>query len=254
MLSYCQEIKDIIEFGDVTEENLLKVLPHMNLSPYEELTNFQAFCSNGMSVVCVSPGLTEVYQKFKAKGVYQNILNLFTICEENITQKLWLDNKNKVVYIYNLFNYLPRVKDQIDEENIIIWEKIKPLNSLKSEEIANTIEKDIIKFLWDIGRALHGLHKNGIVHGDARVDNIGIKNGNYVLFDFDASKKVDMYTYTSTHLMNKDYNDFITSINFNLGTEKFNNIKEFIPDPSCFFISFLENKEVLEYVKELYFL
>ena len=246
---YCQEIIDIIEFGDVTEENLLKVLPHMKLSPYDKLTGFQALCSNGMSVVYVSSELADVYQQFHGKGVYKNILSLLTSCTETITYPLWIDNKNKIEKSYNIFEFLPTIKGQIDESNIIIWGKIIPLNSLSKIEIETTIVKNIVKFLWDIGRALYGLHKNGIVHCDARVDNIGLKNRNFVLFDFDASKKVDMIDdYTSSQLMYKDYNDFITSIKFNLEAEKFNNIKEIIPDPSYFLMSFLENKEVLDYV------
>ena len=73
---YSQGFKNIIEFGDVQEDELISVLPFMDLSPYTLSEDFQAKSSNGMSFVCVTPEFDEVYQKFKGNHTVKNINNI----------------------------------------------------------------------------------------------------------------------------------------------------------------------------------
>jgi serine/threonine protein kinase len=251
---YSQGFKNIIEFGDVLEDELISILPFMGLSPYTLSEEFQAKSSNGMSFVCVTPELNEVYQKFKGKNTVRNINNVLTTCESSINYTIWLDKKKYITKEYDLFHFLPRVREFIDTENVIVWEKIIPLNSFTPEKVKDIIEKNILKFLWDIGKAISGLHYNDIYHGDTRVDNIGIKDGNFVLFDFDSSKKITPENYTHGYAnMMKDYNDFIVSIKFNLNEGgnpmRFNNISKFIPDITSYMFSFMQNSKIFKHVQ-----
>ena len=251
---YSQGFKNIIEFGDVQEDELISVLPFMDLSPYTLSEDFQAKSSNGMSFVCVTPEFDEVYQKFKGNHTVKNINNILTTCESNIGYSIWFDKKKYVTKEYDLFQFLPRIRKFIDIENIIVWEKITPLNSFPSEKVKDIIEQNILKFLWDIGKAIRGLHYNQIFHGDTRVDNIGIKDGNFVLFDFDSSKKIKQDDFSNGYMnMMKDYNDFIMSIKFNLNEDvnptRFNNIAKFVPDISSYMFEFMQNGKIFEYVQ-----
>ena len=92
--------------------------------------------------------------------------------------------------------------------------------------------KNIVKFFWDIGKALHGLHSNMICHGDSRVDNIGIRNGRFVLFDFDGSSKQSVYS----DVFLKDYYDLAKSVKFRMREENFKQVKKFIPEPDYNFL------------------
>jgi hypothetical protein len=250
---YSKSFKDIIEFGDVQEDELKTLLPFMGFNPSNLPEEFQAKSSNGMSFVCVTPEFNEVYQKFKSSHVVRNINNILTTCESNIGYNIWFDKKKYVTKEYDLFHFLPRVRKFIDTENIIIWEKITPLNSFPPEKIKDIIEQNILKFLWDIGKAISGLHCNEIYHGDARVDNIGIKDGNFVLFDFDSSKRISSEDSSGFTNMMKDYNDFIMSIKFNLNNDvnpkRFNNISKFIPDITSYMFSFMQNSKIFESVQ-----
>jgi len=250
---YSQGFKNIIEFGDVKEDEMFAIFKFMGLSPYTLSEDFQVKSSNGMSFVFVTPELSGVYQKFKGEHTAKNIINILTTCDSNINYTIWIDKKNYIKKVYDLFNFLPRIIKYIDQENIIVWEKITPLNSFPSEKIKDIIEQNILKFLWDIGKALSGLHYNGIYHKDARVDNIGIKDGNFVLFDFDFSKKISSEDSSWFTHMTKDYSDFITSIKFNLNEDenpnRFNNISKFIPDINSYTFSFIQNNKIFENVQ-----
>ena len=252
---YCDVIKEIIEFGDVKEEHLLKVLSCMELSPHDDLDGFKALSSNGMSFVCIAPDIhAHVYQRYLSVTTCNTIYRLITNCKTSISLIYWKDktSRKRSLYRYDLSNLIPLIKNYIEPENIIVWEKIEPLNLLQKDIMKMLIENNIVKLLWDIGRALYGLHQNDIIHGDARIDNIGIKNNNFVLFDFDASKKIDddrAYMYAKE----KDCNDLIMSIKYHLDiddTDKmYDRIKKYIPDKDYFIDSFLENENVIEYVK-----
>ena len=248
---YDKTIKDIIEFGDVKESDLLKVLNIMELSPYQDLSGFQAKSSNGTSFVCIKSDIPLAYQYFNNHSTSSKIYTIVSSCDSKIKYTIYVDNKTYFCNEYDLFDFIPRIKNYIEPSNLIIWEKILPLNALDNSRMKELIEKNIIKLLWDIAKALHGLHINNIYHGDARIDNIGIKNENFILFDFDGSKKVDSL---DTQIMSKDYRDFVRSIKFNLNDEatpdRFKNVEQFIPDDIDFFlISLLENESILNVLK-----
>jgi hypothetical protein len=92
-----------------------------------------------------------------------------------------------------------------------VWTLIKPLNSLPgvllSEEF---LSKNYIKICYDISKGLYALKLIGIIHNDTRLDNVGILNGNFVLFDFDGSGTPD----SKCKDYIDDYRDLLKSFKF----------------------------------------
>lgn len=191
--------------------------------------NLSIASSNELSVVLLFTGLNKVYQYYSSKEVMRNI---WKICELLLTHnktnlKLYLSTgfgKRLSVQLdttlsYNTFDYIVEPFYSIPDLNTIVWERITPLNSISSisdereemKELVSFLEKNYIKLLWDISKALNSLHSLGIIHGDCRIDNIGFNNkGNFVLFDFDGSKMGES---------NKDYIDLKNSLKFVTGIE-----------------------------------
>jgi len=153
---------------------------------------------------------------------------------KNKRNKLYFEENvlkyNNFDFIVNLVSYIPN--------NVIVWKKVFCLNMLEGKELSSFILKNIKKLVWDISKALNTLHNLNIYHGDCRIDNIGIYNGNFILFDFDGSKISNTKEYS---LMEKDVYDFISSIRFNVGDE-FKLIRDLFPNSyysSYYLMSFL---------------
>ena len=91
-------------------------------------------------------------------------------------------------------------------------------------------------------KGLYGLHFNLILHGDSRVDNIGIKNNNFVLFDFDNSNIGNEIV-----SFRKDNWDFLKSLEFNIGENNWKNILRMHPYISD--TDFIIN-DMLEYISK----
>lgn len=124
--------------------------------------------------------------------------------------------QNKIVLLdrfleYNPFTYIPPVLEYDISRQIIVWTLIKPLNLnpsvLLSEQFLNT---NYLKICYDISKALYALKLIGVIHNDTRLDNVGILDGNFVLFDFDGAgapeSKCKDYI--------DDYRDLLTSFKF----------------------------------------
>lgn len=92
-------------------------------------------------------------------------------------------------------------------------------------------------FLQDIGKALYGLHLNCISHQDSRLDNIGIYNNNFVLYDFDGAYLQKYYNF------DKDIYDLKKSLKYNLEKE-FKKIESYM----CFTTS----KELLTFMVSMH--
>lgn len=227
---YANEYLNIIEEGEITEIELIYALDIMGLSPYQNLEGLSLKVSNGLSHVFVYTKYKDVYQIFKKEATVSRIVSIL----KNI------NNVIKIDYIdYDLSKYITNIKKYDIDKKLIVWNKIRPLNSFKTEELQNIIIDNIFKLLWDIGKALTGLHKNNILHGDCRIDNIGIYEGNFVLFDFDGSRVSDI----KENILYKDFYDFKKSIEFNLD-KKFKMIKHHIPlTDTNFLFSLLDKQE-----------
>ena len=193
------DIADIDHFIDdycISKEAVLTVVDRMNIS-----SPFDIKSSNDTSFVFVSAH-DYVYQYFKNKNVPLRIIGLLSSLNRDVINTALDITFDLNKYISNYVYFLPA-------NDIIVWKKITPLNSFTAEKKAKIINDNLRKLLLDISKALYGIHINNLLHGDARIDNIGIRDGNFVLFDFDGSS-VDEH-----NVYKKDYYDLITSIIFN---------------------------------------
>tara|TARA_Y100000991_G_scaffold214346_1_gene201875 strand:- start:1063 stop:1722 length:660 start_codon:yes stop_codon:yes gene_type:complete len=144
---------------------------------------------------------------------------IIVIILKNIVIKIYNENKyNKIKDIIGLEH--PNIERKIKHIKLkdlyfVISEKIIPIlidfeinPILNSEKIKN--DKEIIK--ENINNALDEIDELGFVHGDTRLDNIGVKiNENkytYILFDFGATN----IKQESVRNTNNDRDDLLNSI------------------------------------------
>jgi tRNA A-37 threonylcarbamoyl transferase component Bud32 len=246
-------LENILEDGEVE----IYILKHV-IDVMENIKDLEVKTSNGLSHVFITPELNHVYQYFKNISSVDKIKKLFNIIDPEIVNHFYITGHEKVKYSYNIYKYISNIHTlkNFNDPNIIVWKKINCLNSFDGESKINIILKNHIKLLWDISKALYGLHINNIYHGDARIDNIGIYNNNFILFDFDGSSLE-----SSNFNFNKDIHDFKTSIKYNLEKE-YNDIKNLMDNfttgkelmnflVSKYLIEKNSIKEVIEYLDNL---
>lgn len=221
----------------------------------ENVKTLEYKSSNGLSFVFISEDIDTVLQYYLNKNTCIKIINIFNFISKasNINKKIHF-KKNIYNLDFNLLNFLSNFIDY-KEDNIVIWEKIVCLNSFPKEVLVNIILNNITKMLWDISKCLYGLHCNSILHGDPRIDNIGIRSGNFVLFDFDNSN-MDIKSFS----YRKDNWDFLKSLKFNIGEKNFDNIEtnhpyitdsDFIINDMLEHIASVSNKNINIIIQEL---
>lgn len=226
--------------GEIDLNILNKIIKYVG-----EVKTLEYKSSNGLSFVFISEEKKDVFQYYVSQNVCYKIIKIFdAILTESLINKKIYFNKSVFNLNFNLSNYLSYLVDVKQEDNIIIWEKHVCLNSFSKESLTNILVNNITKFLWDISQALYGLHCHSILHGDARIDNIGIRNDTFILFDFDGS---NMGNEISS--FKKDNWDLLNSLEFNVGKENWKMILKNNPYISdCDYIlndmlSFLGKKE-----------
>jgi hypothetical protein len=183
-------------------------------------------CSNCLSFVFISKEKNVVAQYYVYKITSDKIKNIFDIINtypDLISKKICF-KKDTYEINFDVKNYLANLLEYKQEDNIIIWEKHLCLNSFSKDKLANIIINNIVKFIWDISKALYGLHSLSIMHGDPTIDNIAIRNSNFILFDYDSSKIDKNFT-----AFNRDNWELIKSIKFNIGKEEWDNILKEYP-------------------------
>ena len=224
--------------GEINLNILNKIMKHIG---YIQSLEYKS--SNGLSFVFISEENVNVFQYYNYESVCIKIKNIFdNLARENlINKKIYF---KKVIYNlnFNIFNFLANFIEYKNEDNIIVWEKHLCLNSFSKEKLTDILVNNIIKILWDISKGLYGLHFNLILHGDSRVDNIGIKNNNFVLFDFDNSNIGNEIV-----SFRKDNWDFLKSLEFNIGENNWKNILRMHPYISD--TDFIIN-DMLEYISK----
>lgn len=183
-----------------------------------EMTDLKIASSNAGSAVFLSNDKEDVYQYFQSLTVVDRIVSLMSefvleprietsiyICK-GFGRRLQIHCEKRIEY--SIFDYISKFQLYIPRDHLIVWEKMRPLNMMKKERLREFVVNNLLKLLWDIGRALYGLHnKYQVVHNDCRIDNIGITNqGNFALFDFDGSVKIgerDIYSRTDYDMLVK---------------------------------------------------
>ncbi len=167
--------------------------------------------SNGLSYVFITSG-NKVYQYFVIKSVPMKILKMMNV----LTRLRYIGfhtYNNSVVFKYNILDYISTFISYIPDR-IICWKFHICLNSFPTKFLKSFIHDNILKLMWDISKAIYGLNLCNIIHGDCRIDNIGIKDGRFILFDFDGSRYID--DNEDKDCLIKDIYDFVTSIKFHL--------------------------------------
>jgi hypothetical protein len=199
--------------------------------------------SNGLSFVFISEENSNVFQYYKYENTCIKIKNIFgaLLRCSLINKKIYF---TKVIYNlnFNICDFLANFIEYINQDNIIVWQKHTCLNSFSKDVLTDILINNIVKILWDISKGLYGLHFNLILHGDARIDNIAIKNNNFVLFDFDSSNMGNEIV-----SFRKDNWDFLKSLEFNIGKDNWKNI--LISHPYISDTDFIIN-DMLEYISK----
>lgn len=86
---------------------------------------------------------------------------------------------------------------------------IEPFFEHISDKYKFSSAGEIQSFTQQIASALKYLHKQNIIHGDLRSDNIAIDNGKAILIDWDTMRKVDP-NHASSSFEDSDANSFNT--------------------------------------------
>ncbi len=164
--------------------------------------------SSGSSYVFITEK-EKVYQVFIKYFIAQRIFNIVkTLYSESYNINFLVTGGYPIISVpfsFNIGNYIVKFQNYISRLNIIIWEKITPLNSMNFTELKVLLERNWIKFLWDIGLALHGLHSRMLLHNDSVLDNIGISpEGNFILFDFDGTRFMPQRTFQKDFVLLAD--------------------------------------------------
>jgi len=244
--------KELLLDGEITQNILDKAIKHMG-----NVNTLEYKCSNCLSFVFISQEKNIVVQYYMYKNTCYKIKNIFDIINTHpdlITIKIYL-RKDNYELKFDIKDYLAKFVSYEHEDSIITWEKHLCLNSFPKDELANIIVNNILKFIWDISKALYALHSLSIMHGDPTIDNIGIRNNNFILFDYDSSK-ID----TNLISFNRDNWELLKSIKFNIGNEKWNIIVKkypFITDSDSIindmvlFISKNTHKDTITIIREL---
>ena len=180
-----KKYEDIIEDGEVSPDILTHVISKMGI-----IENLSVKCSNQMSFVFVGEEQENVYQYYVSDALTKKIFLMINRLSRNKDVLYEYKERkykfNYFIYITPFIRYLPN--------NIIIWKKITPLNSIQKENLPQFVYKNFLRIVWDISKCLYGLHANGILHNDPTIDNIGIckdEDGErFVLYDFDGAKEM----------------------------------------------------------------
>jgi hypothetical protein len=162
----------------------------------DELIGLKEKTSSGSSTVYLDEKEDTVYQKFISKETAARIADIMLKLmkkgriEYNILFQTGFGPRKQIhlqeKISYGVFEYITPFRFW-DENGTIAWNYIKPLNDSEKTMSANFLSKNYIKIWYDISKALLALKSIGIMHNDTVIDNIGIRNGKFVLFDFDGS-------------------------------------------------------------------
>jgi len=243
---YNEKFQNIIDDGEVTEDILNIVIKKIG-----DVSNLNALSSNGSSFVFITSERENVYQYFNYQNIVLNIVNIVKKIKENNIIKFYLNDFN---FEINLNNYICEFISY-EPKNIIIWKKHLCLNSFNDDKKREFIIKNILKLTWDIIKCLYALHENNIYHGDPTIDNIGILNNNFILFDFDGSREIKQYE--KYDLSKNDIYKFINSIKFNTNNNKIIEQYLYINKTSFEYLlniignDELSDKESIEYLNNL---
>lgn len=130
-------------------------------------------------------------------------------------------NENQSVYMVSLLNYVDKSVDTYNIDTLnessfyaMTTNRLDPLikNTYKKPVLTYDLvnsDLSIMKLIVEIGDALYSMYNIGYSHNDCTLDNIGVFENKYTLFDFNLSSKT-----TGSH--KADILSLIRSIQFNI--------------------------------------
>ncbi len=217
---------DEVSITDKNKDKLFEIIK-IFIMCYNPL-DFNILESNGQSFVLISEGVADVVQYYINFDRYNRVISAYGCGEKaNINIALYdmfdrFDNK-PVIIDYSCLDYLPKMIyhcSHVDKYSYVVWEKLTTLNSFEPDKLKSFIIKNFKKLLWDITKALEYFHRHAFLHGDPSLDNIGINSqGNFVLYDFDASISTN-HLYENSYV---DYKKFFKSIAYHLDDKTYEN-------------------------------
>jgi serine/threonine protein kinase len=148
------------------------------------------FCKDDTNIFVL---ITNYYiVKLYSSKQYQKIFSIYSKIKST-------NNIEKIYYYYSVSNGLiihdtyPFFHNKIENINATISELLIPIFNINGDIITTGVAwtRSIFrKLLLDVAKGLKILHDEGIVHGDATPDNVGLRysDGNFVLFDFGSAE------------------------------------------------------------------
>jgi hypothetical protein len=204
----------MINFQNIENDEISEYIFNTVIKKIGNVNELNILSSNGSSFVFISSERENVYQYFNYESIAIIIEKIF----KKIKQKNIINIKLfELEFDINIKNFICEFISY-EPKNIIIWKKHLCLNSYYEKYKKQFILKNLLKLRWDIGKCLYCLHENNIYHGDPTIDNIGILNGNFILFDFDGSKEFE--NKDKSQLSKLDIYKFNNSIKFNTDNDK----------------------------------
>lgn len=178
--------------------------------------------SSGSSVVKIDNDLDTAHQRFKSQNEYKKVKEIAIELSSYNHTSVFV-GREFVLYSYEGIHFLSQILTTNDKYLTLVWRRISPLNLMNNYK--DIIIKNFVKFIWDMLKALTAFNLNGFQHGDPTIDNIGIRNGNFVLYDYNLSSRVQ-------HIEEDFENDlykFFKSIRFHLQIEvEYPNLNYFV--------------------------
>lgn len=99
----------------------------------------------------------------------------------------------RIVVDFSDASISPRLVEYDDKSKLITWEKITPLNTDEDEEMLSLFLENgydsARKVKDEIRIKVARMREIGYIHGDLHMNNIGMKNGNFYIFDLDTVVK-----------------------------------------------------------------
>lgn len=136
-----------------------------------------------------------VYQWFRSKEVIERVVYITRILAGPVTYTYNIRRGIRIIssvpITWNIDQYIVEFKYTIPDDNLIVWEKMRTLNSIPKEDLPYFLFINIKKIVWDLGKSLFSIHSKGLLHNDATLDNTGINGKNFCYFDFDGSKPLE---------------------------------------------------------------
>ena len=171
--------------------------------------------SSGLSQVYIHPACAYAFQYFYNRRKAHDIFLLYgKLRRYSATTMIEVGDVN---FIYNVRDHIAMLEVYVPNGTIVWW-KHTCLSEFNPPALCYFLEINLYKLLYDITKALICMDRAGLLHRDCTIDNIGIRRGRFILFDFDAMVTMESYIHDGGMTVMDgneiDVDRFIRSVNF----------------------------------------